>query len=120
MSAFTDGLDKDVLDVLLEFGETTPLSFTRTDVSTYDSNTQTYSGPVTTYTADSVPIDYKTNEIDGSTVKVGDNRVLINRPSVEPDINDRVLFRGNTYRIMSIERYGANSVNVVFILQLRK
>ena len=120
MSAFTDGLDKDVLDIMLEFGETAPIVFDREEQSVYDADTQTYSTVSSTYDALCVPIDYKTSEIDGTTVKVGDHRVIINRPDMEPDINDRVTFRGSTYRIMSIERYGANSVNVVFILQLRK
>lgn len=120
MSAFTDSLDADVLDILLEFGESTPVVFNRDNPDTYDEDTQTYTGSTESYTALCAPIDYTTSEIDGSTVKVGDHRVIINRPTTEPDINDRVTFRGSVYRIMNIERFGANSVNVVFILQLRK
>lgn len=71
-------------------------------------------------TGTGVKLNYKTGEIDGSVVLMGDAKFLLSTRDV-PLIDMRVTLAGETWRVIAVHTLAPDSTDVVlYTLQLRK
>ena len=86
----------------------------------FDGLGQPISIPAVSITGYGVKLNYKTSEIDGSVVQMGDAKFLLSTRS-RPLIDMRVTLAGETWRVVNVGALAPDSTDVVFYaLQLRK
>ena len=103
------------------FGQT--LSFSREQAGEYNPDTgETGPAVVMTYSAFGAPVDYEADEIDGTIIEREDTRIYIHRIiGVIPKVGDLVVdFRGGDWRVMNVQIFPVNAVDVLYGLQVRK
>lgn len=108
----------DTITALLEtFGS--DLTLTRQAGDTYDPATGVYSGGASTaYTIRGVMIAYRDDMIDGSVIRVGDRRLLVDAQESEttPAIGDTV----GGLSVVHVRAYAPNGTAVAWACQMRK
>jgi len=93
------------------------LSFSRETGESYDPVSGTVTSTTETYTADSVWLNYRNEEIDDTIILQGDARVLV-AGSVEVD--DRVTFEGEDWRVVTARPLSPAGVELFTEVQVRK
>ena len=78
--------------------------------------------PDTTYTGTVTPIlQYKKDEIDGTTIKMGDGYVFFYPSGSLPPIDSKITINSTVWRLVDIMRLDSvGGVNVFFKCQLRR
>lgn len=97
------------------------LTFTRTARSrTYA--TGVVSSTPSSFTAKAVVGDYKENQVDGTSVLAGDQKVFLPAGSYSfvPDKNTTITRSGETYEIVSVREAIEGGVTVGYTLQVRR
>lgn len=118
MSGLSTTMAASALRMLTRLGE--PVSFSQTVVGTYDPDTEsTGAGTTTVYTGYAAPINYDNTEIDGTLVERGDLRLIVNKTSAQPRVEDTVTFRSEDYRIIDVRYISVSGVNVAYEIQIR-
>ena len=119
MSAFYTDLQAVASKLLSQFGK--DFTFTRTDQSVYDPATGTTGpGTITTFTGKGALFDYDARHYDGTTILVGDVRLLVESMNEVPKVGDMVvLASGQTYTVISTRQTAPAEINVTTEVQLR-
>jgi len=73
-----------------------------------------------TFTAYGAAFDYKKRDIDGTLIKAGDIRFLMEAKETEPAIGGNIVIDSVTYRIIDLTPTSPAGVVVMYELQLRK
>ncbi len=121
MSAFSDSLGATAQSLIQEFGEA--CTFTRCAESDYDPNTaSSILSCSLEFTSFCVPEVFTVKEIDGTSIKRGDVKLLVGPILTDeiPSIDDLVEFSSLTYRIINVEKTIVNAATVLFTLQVRE
>lgn len=104
--------------LLTKFGDTVTVTYATS--TSYDVATQTYTKSATsTFTGQGVVVPFNKSEIDGETIQAQDLRLILEKTSREPAIDDVVTWQGSDYRIMSVEIASPGGVDIVYFCQLR-
>lgn len=74
----------------------------------------------TTYDTKTVWLSYKNDEIDGSSVLMGDAKLLTDPLGNKPEIDDTVQKDGATWRVVDAMPLSPADVNVRYAVQVRK
>jgi|TARA_R110000782_G_scaffold144434_1_gene237274 hypothetical protein len=77
-------------------------------------------GTTTNYTVFGAPVDYTSNEVDNTNIRVGDIKVWLEKPTTEtPLVGDVVTIDSADLRIVDIVTLKAQGLDVVYKLQCR-
>lgn len=125
MNEFYDDLAATANELLTEFGG--PVVLSRTSAGDYDPATgTTIGGTTTTYNGVAAKFDYAQTDIDGTLIRVGDQRVLISVAGVVlPQTGDTLSFTDpNTLAVTVFDVIMAKQVNpagtaVLYDVQVR-
>lgn len=86
----------------------------------FDGLGQPINIPAVSINGAGVKLSYKTSEIDGSVVQMGDAKFLLSTRDA-PLIDMRVTLAGEVWRVISVSPLAPDSIDAVFhTLQLRK
>lgn len=118
MGAFSDNLTGVGTSLLTKFGEV--VSFTNSVQGVYDVSTGTTGAPVVTvYTGFGFPTSFSAVEIDPGMVLSSDVKLIVNKTSQPPTVDDTVAFSNKTYRVLGVQEIKAQGADIIYILQVR-
>lgn len=109
------------LELLEEFGEAVTLTRPSSSAAIYDPATG-IATPVSpaTYTGQGYPYRYESSEIDGTNVRVGDQRLLLATSGmVLPQTGDTVIVGGTTYSVVRGRQERVAGTAVFYEAQIR-
>jgi len=114
------GLAADAASLLAEFGAT--VTVTRATAGTYDPDTGTTgAGTSQTWTPSGVKLDYSANEINGTLILAGDQRVYMSAVSgLDPKAGDTVTLGAEVWRVVASRTLAPAGVAVLLDVQVRK
>ncbi len=96
------------------------ITLRRTSGGTYTASTDTYSGQTTTtLSAYGVVTNYRADQIDGSAIRRGDRRLVLDA-SVTPTQADEVLLDGAYWSIVNIEAKNPAGTPISYVVQVRR
>ena len=72
-----------------------------------------------TYTAYGVPENYRSLEINQTTVLQGDLKVTIYKTDQVPEVNDTLTINAIDYRVINVDRIRVNGADVIYQMQVR-
>ncbi len=97
------------------------ITFTRTSSSGFDPQTGKNISSTTTFAGYAMKSNYNNSEIDGTIVKNGDIRLMLERTGVVPVSGDIASVNGSgVYRVMNVQHVAPAEEDVIYYLQLRK
>ena len=105
--------------LLNRFGGTTKITITYSTSEVFNVATQTNAKVTGTFTGWGVVVPFNTSETDGTTVKESDLKLIIEKTSRVPAIDDVATFKGIDYRIMDVENKTPGGEDIVYVFQLR-
>ncbi len=118
MSEFYEDLAETASELIEEFG--TDLVLTHVVSGAYDPATGDVTNTETTHTGFGAAFDYESRDVDGTKIKVGDQRILIAVAGMaEPEADDRVAINGKTFTVVLSRTLAPAGVPVVFDVQAR-
>lgn len=94
-------------------------TFTRQDSMGFDPALGVESIEEIEFTANAVKVAYTVREIDGTLIKAGDCRLIVEVVTNAPQVGDAVTFGGVVYRVMAVESIEPGGVTVIYKLQVR-
>lgn len=109
-------LSNDVAFLLQDFGSN--LTLTRQPAGAYNPNTGAMTpGATVTFTIRGVFINYTDRNVDGTVVRMGDRRLLVQAKdaTVTPAINDRV----GGLQVIDVRTIAPNGVPIAWSCQMR-
>ena len=114
------GLAADAASLLAEFGA--PVTVTRTTAGAYDPDTGTTgAGTSQTWTPSGVKLEYSANEINGTLILAGDQRVYMSAaPGLDPKAGDTVTLGAEVWRVVASRTLAPAGVAVLLYVQVRK
>lgn len=117
--AFYDEMAAVSDDILKEFGA--PATLTRVTPGGYDPATATTTSDVTTtWTGTGAKFDYRQNEIDGTKIRQGDQRVYLSVVGiVNPQSGDTLTIGGTVYSVVESRPLQPALIAVLFDVQVR-
>ena len=92
----------------------------------YNSDTGSVTTTTATYTVRAYFYDYEPNMVDGSSIQVGDRRVVLSRYDAlgvaipEPSSGDQISGAGDKVNIVSVKKVVSNGVVMCYLLQTRE
>ena len=116
--AFYGGLANVASNLLKSKGQN--LTFTRKTISAHDPKAGVVQSNPSTYTGYGAAFDYNRKEIDGTLVKRGDIRLILEATTTAPDNGDTVTIDSVIYRIMSVKPTSPAGTVVIYEVQLRR
>ena len=115
--SFYSGLAKTASRLLTEKGEST--TFTRTATGTFDPATGSSTGDtVSTFTAKAYPSTFDFNQVNGTSVLVGDKKLIMEAGN-KPAINDVVTLSDGDMKVINYNTLGLTNDVVAYVVQLR-
>lgn len=118
MASFYEGLAVVAANLLDKYGQL--ISFSRQTGGTYDPILENESGAsTTTFTGNGAAFNYNKSEVDGTVVKFGDVRLVVETLTTEPAQNDECTVDGIVYRVMAVEPVSPGGTTVINKVQLR-
>ena len=118
MADFYAGLAEVALRLLTDKGQS--LTFSRETTTVADPVKGKRSTTTSTYTGFGASFDYNRSEIDGTVIKRGDIRLLLNATTTVPIIDDTVPVDGTTHVVKAVRPTAPGGTVVMYELQLRK
>jgi len=112
------GLKSIASSLLADNGQS--LTFSRETSSGFDPATGINTTTTSTYTGYGAGFGYAAREIDGSVIKKGDIRLILEATDTAPLNGDTVVYDSETYRVMDIEKVKPATIAVLYKLQLRR
>jgi hypothetical protein len=104
--------------MLSRFGRS--LTLVRTVTAAYDPETGSASQHDIRYTGTGVTLAYATREIDETTIRAGDQRLLLSVDNVpQPKEGDLIELDSDSYRVIRCESVAPAGVEVLYRVQLR-
>ncbi|MDN8612795.1 hypothetical protein [Variovorax ginsengisoli] len=119
MSGFYDEMAAVADEILKEFGG--PAVLSRVTPAAYDPTTGTTTGETTTtWPATGAKFDYEQNDIDGTKIRQGDQRVYLSTIGVvNPQTGDTLTIAGTAYNVVASRPLQPALVAVLFDVQVR-
>ena len=118
MGAFSDGMTATALGLLTQFGEA--VSFTNAAQGAYNPATGSTGAPTdTVYTGYGFPTQFSAIEQAQEEVLVSDVKLIVNKTSQAPQVDDTVTFSSKTYRVLDVQQVKAQGNDIIYILQVR-
>ena len=118
-STFYSDLAATALRLLTDKGQ--QVTFSRETATAFNPVVGSSGAPViSTFTAYGAAFDYNKSEIDGTLVKRGDIRFLMNASATAPALGDTVIIDSITYRVMNVKPTSPGGTVVIYEVQLRK
>jgi hypothetical protein len=117
VSSFYVNLAATAQSLLTRYGES--VTFSRETTSAFDPASGIVTSSTSTFDGLVAKFNYRSSEIDGETIKMGDVR-LVASISTEPQVDDSVVLDGLSYRVMNVENIKPAGTNVIYKLQVRK
>ncbi|MBX9754538.1 MAG: hypothetical protein K2X80_07260 [Pseudomonadaceae bacterium] len=124
MSEFYDEAAAVVTEALAEYGA--PLTIRKIVAGEYDTDTGGMSQTITDHVTVGLRESYRLQDIDGSTIKRNDVKLLIG-PALTaggqtpaPTTQDKIIFDGSTYTVQNVDPWNYAGVSVGFSVQARK
>jgi len=118
MGAFSTGMASTALSLLTKFGET--VSFTNAVQGTYSPTTGTTGASTdTVFTGYGFPTGFSAVELAQEEVLVKDVKLIVNKTSQRPAVDDTVTFSSVTYRVLDVQEVKAQGADIIYILQVR-
>lgn len=104
--------------LLEQFGTTATL--TRTTTGTYNPATGSASQTTTTYSCKAARFDYAQRDIDGTNIRVGDQRIYMDvQDMVMPQTGDTISMGGRTYVVVTARSIDPALTAVLYDVQAR-
>lgn len=118
MGAFSDGLATTALNLLTSYGEA--VTFTNVAQGAYNPATGTTGASTdTVYTGFGFPTQFSSVEQQQEEILIKDVKLIVNKVSQRPAVDDIVEFSSKTYRVMDVQEVKAQGNDVIYILQVR-
>lgn len=95
------------------------LTFSTVTVDSFDPELGRNNTTASTYSSYGLSLNYKSGLIDGTIIKSGDIRLLMDS-TTEPKINDKVTIDSKSYKIISVKQTNPAGIAVMYEAQLRK
>ena len=105
--------------LLEKFGGASERTITYATSETFNVATQTNAKVESTFTGWGVVNQYDQSEIDGETIQQGDLRLVLEKTSQRPVIDNTVLIDGDDYRIVDVSISSPGGIDLVYFCQLR-
>lgn len=102
--------------LLTQFG--TDATLTRVTTGDYDPATGTASQTTTDYTCKAARFDYSQRDIDGTNIRVGDQRIYMDA-TVMPQTGDTIALGDRTYVVVTARSIGPALTAVLYDVQAR-
>ena len=119
MSSFYTVLAATASRLLAEKGQT--ISFSRQTGGTFDPVLGNESGAsTTTFTGNGAAFGYNNAEIDGTVVRKGDVRLVVESTTTAPEQQDQCTVDSVVYRVMAVEPITPAGITVINKVQLRR
>ena len=97
------------------------ITFTQRNEASFDPILGQKTSNTVVFTGFGVKSDYNQNEIDGTIVKSGDVKILLENTETIPKIGDDAAVNGSgTFRIMDVNLTSPAEETIIYTLQLRK
>lgn len=120
MAGFDYDAMQGVADELLEFfGGASQRTITYTTSETYNTTTLENVRAESTFTGWGVVTQYTQDEIDGTTIQRGDLKLVLQKTSRRPEVDNTVAIDGDDYRIISVDVVDPGGVDLVYKCQIR-
>ena len=117
--SFYSGLTVTAAKLLLKYGQSVMLKYETG--GTIDPATGIVTVPATqeTVTGNGAASRYKNSEVDGTLIRSGDQRLILEKVSTIPQTGWRAQVSGKEYKIMDVEPISPGNEDVIYICQLR-
>ena len=117
--SFYSGLSVTAARLLLKYGQSVMLKYETG--GTIDPATGIVTVPATenTVTGYGVSSRYKNAEVDGSLIRSGDQRLILEKVSTVPQTGWRAQVSGKEYKVMDVMPVSPSNEDVIYICQLR-
>lgn len=103
--------------LLEKFGTTA--TFTYATSESFNTTTMANTKTTSTFTGNAVVVPFNKIEMDGETIQQQDLRLVVEKTSIVPAVDNTVTWNSVDYRIMNVEIISPGQVDVVYICQLR-
>lgn len=117
--AFYDEMAATAVELIAEFGMA--MTLVRVTEGAYDPATSTQATTSANHTATGIKLDYRQSEIDGTMIRVGDQRVFLAPDvAVTPRTGDKLTISGESWQVVQASAAAPAGTVVVHKLQVRK
>lgn len=106
-------------NLLNRFGGANQITIEYPTGEAFDVATQTNVKTTDTFTGWGVIVPFQKTEIDGELIEAQDLRLILEKTSRVPEIDNVVTFKGQEYRIMGVEPKTPGGIDIVYFCQLR-
>lgn len=119
MAGFDYTTMQSVASELLEyFGGASERTITYDTGGSFNSTTQTFTKSTSTFTGWGVVSQYDQDEVDGVTILSSDLRLVLQKTSRRPEVDNTVSIDGDDYRIKAVEVSNPGGVDLLYICQV--
>lgn len=121
MSALSDALAASSAELIDDIGAS--VTFRRVSESSYNSATgTTTSGANQDETVRALFLQYREAEIDGQLIQRGDRRAIVSASGLTktPAVGDVFVGKGDTVRVISVQKIEASGDGLVYACQVRE
>lgn len=118
MSAFYDGLAKTAANLLGTYGQS--ITFVRSIAGEYNPATRTATVNTITYRGRGAVLDITAQDAKGSSVQQGDAKIVLERVSTAPAVNDVATIGGVDWYVVSPAAVSPSGSAVVYSLHVRR
>lgn len=116
-TAFYTRMAETAAGLLAKYGAT--IILTRPDPTIQRTSADAVTaGTPTTYSPKGLFLDYSDEQIDGTTIKIGDRMVLLDNTQ-EPQYGDLITHETEQWSIVNIEKIKPTSVAIIYRCQIR-
>ncbi len=117
--SFYSGLTTTAARLLLKYGQTVVLKFETGGTVDPATGIVTDAATVTTVTGSGAASRYKNAEVDGTVIRSGDQRLILEKVSTMPQTGWRAQVSGKEYKVMDVTPISPGNEDVIYICQLR-
>lgn len=110
-------LSKVAANIIKKFGVLVTFSHETTD--SFDPATGVKTKTTTTFGGFGVKDEYTIDEINGTTIRKSDVKLLLERVDSEPQIDNSCLIGGTSYRVMDVMPVDPADFAIIYEVQLR-
>lgn len=96
------------------------VTFTRSVETAFNSGTGVKTTSDFTFSSNGAAFDYKASEIDGTVIKAGDIRLMLEKGTNEPAIGDSAKIDAVNYRVMDVTKSSPAGIVTHYTCRLRK
>ena len=117
--SFYSGLTATAAKLLLKYGQSVVLKHETGGTVNPATGVVTTSATVTTITGNGAASRYKNAEVDGTLIRSGDQRLILEKVSTVPQTGWKAQVSGKEYKVMGAVPISPGNEDVIYICQLR-